>query len=352
MRELLYIPDVNPPEQVLNHAILYRDSISTFVPDDTGAYLADRTKYAFDAGIFQPRLIASALSDESVKAEALTLMRRCVMECNEAGNFMRVLSTAPPDKLRESAAQFGGMLRYSFEFNGADVKWGDILAEIIGDEEWRRPVASLEDQGLPLVLLGSESSTMLLGVAFAVAEKARKDCASPLVLPVYPEGVSDCLPDDFSGEARKHLFARVDVGQFLPQPPLGAETASVIAFRQRYEDERRRLVLAVERLVKEAARAHGSDESADIARDVREELSAALADVERAGRRRFGGWLRRAAWFTVASGLGSVVAGPAGAAGGSLAVNWASNRLPDGSRESDYRYLYRVQGALDEFIRS
>lgn len=48
MRELLYVPALNPPEQVLHHAILCRDAISTLVPGDPETHLSDQTKLALE----------------------------------------------------------------------------------------------------------------------------------------------------------------------------------------------------------------------------------------------------------------------------------------------------------------
>ena len=103
--------------------------------------------------------------------------------------------------------------------------------------------------------------------------------------------------------------------------------------------------------MKEAAKAHGAGEPADIERDVREELDIALTDMRKAGRSRLGGLVRRVSWFSVAAGAGAA-SGPVGAAAGSVAANWASNALPLGSQAGvpgDYTYLYRVRSALHDF---
>lgn len=345
MRELLYVPEINPPEQVLHHAILYRDSISTLVPDEPRRHLSRRTELAHDAGVFRPRSIHDVWDDLALREESLESMRRSLTaEARRNGVFL----VDVPLGLKPPSGRGSGVALLLFDFASWPNAWSAVMDEVI------REVAATPSEvsgHVAPVEVDRWETALLVGIAVALAERFRRDVAGPLLLPAYPDEVSQLVRDCAAVERGEHLLARVDVGRFLPEPPPGVDTAAVIAFRQRYDDERRRLIRAVERLVKDAARAHGTGEPADVERDVREELDQALADVVQAGRRRFGGWVRRVAWFTVAAGAGWA-AGPAGAATASVAANWASSPVPRGARENDFTYLYRVRHALDEFTRA
>ncbi|PWK88998.1 hypothetical protein C8D88_102266 [Lentzea atacamensis] len=343
MRELLCVPEINPPEQVLHHAILYRDRISTLVP--VGHRLSHRTALAQDAGVFHPRSIRDVWHDPSVREESIEGMRRSLKTAARRNGH--VITFGASDGTKPSGAHDSEVNLVAIDFASWPTAWSEVVAEVVDEISggwWRagqpRPVAP--------VAVDSWQTAILVGTAVALAGRLRRDVAAPLLLPAYPNEVSQVVRDCTAVGLGGHLLTRMDVGRFLPEPPPGVDTAAVIAFRQRHDDERRRLIRAVERLVKEAARTHGMEEPADVERDVREELDQALADLEQAGRCRFGGWVRRTAWFTVAAGAGAAVAGPTGAAMASVAANWASNPVPRGVRESDFTYLYRVQNALDD----
>ncbi|HEX8869749.1 MAG TPA: hypothetical protein VF821_29080 [Lentzea sp.] len=326
MSELLYVPEIDPPEQALHHAILYRDSISTLLPDDPERYLSDRTKRARDAGLFRMRLVRELWKDPDIAFGLGMAMYR------------RFAATKPyvgqPSDLQNAGQKSTAMA------DARQAVWAESLG-ILGRPEF--------DDNPAVRILLNEPNLFAALTAMSVAGRSRHDLTSPLVVLCYPNEIAELISACAGPANDDHLLARIDVGKFLPEVPPGVDTEAVIAFRQRYDDERRRLIRAVERLIKEAARTHGPGELADIERDVRKELDEALADMKQAGRRTFGGWVRRVAWFTVATGAGAI-AGPAAAAAGSVAANWASNPVPRGGTGNDYAYLYRVQDGTDGFI--
>ncbi|MFI6095123.1 hypothetical protein ACIA8G_06215 [Lentzea sp. NPDC051213] len=344
MRELLYVPEINPPEQVLHHAILYRDSISTLLPDNPDDHMSDQTKLARDAGVFRPRLVREIWSQKDLPTDALAdHLRAIIREADQDPIIVQARSMIQAGLFDKIDG------RYSFELitDARATVWMEYFAEMRKGPEGE-PFGCTSSPPASVV---NWHNGVLIATGLALAGRFRRDATAPLVVPCYPNEAAQVVRDLTAVGPAGHLLARVDVGRFLPEPPPGIDTSAVIAFRERYDDERRRLIRAVERLVKEAARAHGMDEPADIDRDVREELDQALSDMKQAGRRAFGSWMRRAAWFTVASSAGAM-AGPIGAAAGSVAANWASNLIPQECRGSDYTYLYRLQSGLHEFDRT
>lgn len=350
MRELLYVPSIDPPEQVLHHAILYRDAISTLLPGDPEHYMSDRTKRAYDAGVFRPRLARDVWVDASIRDASTAAVRR-----NRESAVYRDTGTVAnwvAEQMNDPEYRDG--LRIKLDFELPPTVWTEVIEDVFGLRGYSMRTLSDHDDDVGVVAparLSGWETALLIGAAVALAGMSRRDATAPLIVPCYADEVSQFVRDWTGVGGGEHLLARIDVGGFLPEPPPGIDTGVVIEFRQRYDDERRRLIRAVERLVTDAARVHGVDEQADIKRDVREELDDAMEDMKKAGRHVFKGWVRRAAWFTVASGAGAV-AGPVGAVAGAVAANWASNPVPRGAQVSDYTYLYRVQNGLDEFSRT
>lgn len=359
MRELLYISHFNPPEQVLHHALLYRDSIAVIAPENVGDLLSLSSKCARDAGLLRSFQMEEVLVDDFVAAEAEKGMSRALqVELSRSpGAYCAGISAIVEDLKKAGFKMSGFDLLEDFKDkairNLVDdsvdviVDGNPVLSEGIEWASGRLEKDRRKSDGAEVELFGVFAA-WIVSVGFAVAERARLDSAGPLLIPCYADSMSGVVRDCRPEVDDAHLLATFDVGRLLPQPPPGVDTNVLINFRARYDDERRRLIRAVERLVKDSARVYGKDASVDIERDVREELGEALADLRAAGRSAFGGWVRRAAWFTFAAAA-SGTAGPAGAAAGSVAANWASNRVPKGMRGTDYTYLYRLQSALADF---
>lgn len=363
MRELLYFPHMNPPGEVLHHAILYRDSIS--VIEGTGTEVLDfRATQAFEAGMlkvyrysdFNSDIIAGQRAREV--ASRLAYLGSSINERERAAAGPRFYFTRLNSLLQGGIVGCSARaLRALDELESkVNTQW-NFTDDLPPDTNTMRRAARAMGLSFGSTLPSHSANddqfirlAMSITTAFAIADHSRSDSSLPLVLLCHPEHATPLVHYCNPNSSLDHLLARVDLGRFLPQPPPEVDTAAVIAFRERYNDERKRLIHAVERLIKDAARAHGTGEPMDIERDVREELNEALTDVEKAGRRPFKGWVRRAAWFIVASGAGAI-AGPAGAAAGSVAANWSSNPVTSGAQDSDYAYLYRVQNALDDFTR-
>lgn len=388
MRDLLYLPGINPPNEVLHHAILYWDRVVTLVPDDGDGYLSDDLKRAADAGVYEPLVAARLWQEREVLSDAWTTLWRSIVNRQErlrpllARSVERLKAEVEANRDAFNAAADAAVLNQrpvgergfsqsQREAQSVEIDfalWDNVISEVFGPvwsarcEEPNEP----EDWASGFAMMPDFQARLLAGTAYSLAGRARRDATQPLIVPNYSWRIREIIDDCAVESSGDHLLVRVDVGQFLPEPPPGVDTAVVIDFRRRYDDERRRLISAVEALVKEAAKAHSAGEPADIARDVREELEKALADLQKAGGRRIGGWVKRAALFTVAAGAGGALGAAAapfvgvagagitaaataiGAAGGSVTANWASNMLPPRRNDSDFNYLYRVNSELDD----
>ncbi|NEW28523.1 hypothetical protein GV790_17875 [Nocardia cyriacigeorgica] len=146
----------------------------------------------------------------------------------------------------------------------------------------------------------------------------------------------------------------VEIGRLLPVPAGDISTGDLIDFRERYSDERRRLMIAIDRLV---SGLHGDyEDPRDVLHAVRREVEQALADLEQAGRSAGFSWARRT--VTVSIALGAAYAGQKlfpgeawilGVIGG-MAINVAtsSTRPSPSGLAGDISYLQRVGSAVAE----
>jgi hypothetical protein len=147
---------------------------------------------------------------------------------------------------------------------------------------------------------------------------------------------------------------RIEIGGLLPVPANDVMLSDVIAFRNRYEDERRRLMLALDRLLHGLRQQY--EHPSDVLRLVRADLESAVADLQAAQTSARMAWVKRSISAMVAFGT----AGTAATAGlpsgwsatlgvvGGIAVNVATSeiRQSSGLRRRDYSYLHRLVDIL------
>jgi hypothetical protein len=363
MSKLLYVPSIQPSDGVLHRSILYHDSLSTLTPSNYGDHISDGFRQALDAGLYKPMKVTQLWENEQTRAEVfeLTCLGSIPFDRQGSHDITTILDFARvnlPGFDDPAHPDFTTVLTYEIMANILPVDkgvWSSVLKDAFNELLTQR-VTRQRERFIPNIFDDPLWQLRFLAcTAYIVAGQTRRDSRSSLVVPCYPAILNTLVADCATADGSDHLLARVDVGNFLPTPPPGIDTATVIAFRERYDDERRRLIAAVERLVKESARSHGPRQGADIERDVHQELKMALADMQKAGRSVFGGWIKRAAWFGVAMAAGSIF-GPAGAAVGaavgSVAANWASNAVPPGRSSgvhAELTYLYRLHGQLADF---
>ncbi|UUU44072.1 DUF6236 family protein [Streptomyces sp. NBC_00162] len=153
--------------------------------------------------------------------------------------------------------------------------------------------------------------------------------------------------------ATGHLAWEMELGRLLPVPAPGTPTTDVLVFRERYADERIRLMRALHRMLGDLRRDY--EHPADVFAQLRVELSQAVEDYRSARRGSRMAWVHRSVTVSIAI---------AAAAGGALlmpnvgwllgavsgyALNVATREirpLAQTRDEHDYSYLYRVESGL------
>ncbi|MEU6372102.1 hypothetical protein [Streptomyces sp. NPDC046909] len=336
MGVLLYYPTVNPPTEVLHQALLYWDGIASVVPRDPQVYdavVGEELKRLEERELYRPL----AFSEESL--DVLDPLGR-------AGPSWRSgqASTVLMEELRRLAAR-------------PDPPRPTTPAEaVLYTSKISYPVeAALRAMGLATsdgwgtLNVSREVQALIVGVL------AREFAHHPDVAffpytdneTAYRNSLRPASP------AVRALAWEVELGRLLPVPAPGTPTADVLAFRDRYPDERRRLMRALHRLLGDLRRDY--EHPADVFAQLRHELSEALEDYRAAGRSSRTAWVHRS--VTVSVALAAAASGALllpdlgwllGTVGG-YALNVATREirpLREAREEHEFSYLHRVRGGL------
>lgn len=334
MAGMLYYPTLNPPTPVLYQALLYWDRLATIVPAGYERYLDGRVRQVRDAGLYQPVSAAEVASDPEIRCRARAAIANLVL--THAADDLIPRRLRAYELLRQPREEWARRAVASSKLNHRVVE--DLL---------RRRLAEL-DPDLPEVLWVSPIVQMcVLGVtAREVARRVweREGCTSEAAL--FPHTDQPRAHRAAHGGDRVPCWT-VEIGGLLPVPRDDVLIADVIAFRRRYDDERRRLVLAIDQLIHGLARQY--DHPRDVFLGVERELQTALADLEAAGRSVRLRWVRRSVSATVALAGGYAGARYHSDAGwllgliGAVAVNVATGSVSHyGKATVDVSYLHRM----------
>ncbi|WP_037306981.1 hypothetical protein [Amycolatopsis orientalis] len=365
MSEVLYKPAVNPPERVLHHALLYRDGIATLAPDDDPlAHLDTRVRCAHEAGLYRPLPTGSlwrnprvldALQEKSYHAVVQDEVRELVLRGKFEPRWGQTYDcwmgkdrlVAGDIRARDARDQAAALV------DSATVRIGVVQAAWTGGcyvSGW---------DFYPVMCSGSRPLTsvdreVMVRTANILSELENESGTAPMFVACFGPELVDV--DRWIGsEGRNDVLLNVDVGRILPDPRPGIDTAALIRFRQKYDDERRRLIVAVERLVEQLTQTYS--EPRHVERAVRREISDALADMCSAGRSVLRGWSKRLVSVVIATGstaTAMVASGTSpvltvlGSVGAGIAVNKASEPIQNylrNPRSDTYRYLHRIGAA-------
>jgi hypothetical protein len=216
------------------------------------------------------------------------------------------------------------------------VLYWDDLATVVGPD-WRTDISprmlELHDAGLyrpihPYAAYGPEVLEWVRGELYEVLRAVPYDRLRPPI----------------RGSAQPSQTLNVGkVGRAVVN--LLIEQGHLLRFRARYDDERRRMMLAIDELLHQLR--HLGRHPLDAGRLVERELTEAVADLQSAARGTRIVWVTRTVAVPVAVAAGTLAAGlpsyavPLAVLGG-LAVNIATvqSRAPAGTKP--YRYLHRT----------
>ncbi|MER7173255.1 hypothetical protein [Streptomyces mesophilus] len=336
---LLYYPLVNPPTEVVHQSLLYWDGIASVVPADPeirAAAVGPELRELEERGLYTPltvverRLLSDLTSPYDGRVTSSGGDHASVLRQELAAMAARPrtpVPTDPPDGILYRTKASGWVERY--------LTGHGLAVPIPGDD--RRFAVAREVQELILSITAREISARRGDRAFFPYTDSRT--AQRMALrPV----------------ARARTLAwEMELGGLLPVPAPGTPTTEVLAFREKYRDERLRLMRAVHRMLGELRRDY--EHPADVFAQLRVELEQATADYQSAVRAGRTVWVHRSVTATVAlaAAAGGALLLPdlgwlLGTVGG-FALNVATREIrPVRSRrqEHDFSYLHRVRGTL------
>ncbi|MGW6980138.1 hypothetical protein ACWGE1_11905 [Streptomyces sp. NPDC054932] len=331
MPTLLYYPMVRPPREVLNQALLYWDDIATVVPEDQATYeqaVSDELKELRQRGLYHPLTAGTVRSD-----------------WGDVG-LLSVLT----EELRRLARRPPGAVDSVMDAPLYQSKVGRILEqEIVELGLGRRLEPSTVWPRRSLVVTREVRHIVIGAIAQGVAARAR-DRAYTLY--TDQQSVQETLLRAPRGGMEVGAW-RVELGRLLPTPAPSTSTAEVLAFRDRYADERERLMSATQTMLNGLCR--DWEHPADILQRLGVELARARDDYESAARSSRMAWVSRS--VSVTMGVASAAAGAlvfpdmAWVAGivGSLGFNIATREVRPQRRVRDghpFSYLHHVDREL------
>ncbi|GHD07546.1 hypothetical protein GCM10010313_26830 [Streptomyces violarus] len=336
MGVLLYYPKVNPPAEVVHQALLYWDGLASVVPRDPRVYealVSSQLRRLEERELYRPLAFTGGTLDVlTVYGPAYSTSQNWSVLTRELQRLAALPDppspTSPPEAVLYTSKITSELERLLLQLR---------LASHLGRLGRRTELSvSKEIQALVVGVLARElaAATDLALFPYTDSEDAYRNTLRPV-------------------SPTRCLAWEMELGQLLPVPAPGTPTEDVLAFRDKYADERRRLMRALHRMLGDLRRDY--EHPADVLTQLRAELSEAVEDYQAARRASRMAWAHRSVTVTVAL---------AAAAGGALllpdfgwflgtisgyALNVATREIRPLARtrdDHDFSYLHRVQSAL------
>jgi len=325
---MLYYPLINPPRAILHEAALYWDTLATIVPADEVVEFSDDVRTLHDAGLYRPITETPRLELDEVAPVLRQLWSQVPRE-----DLLPPADTARDRRTRIIATKLTPELRAFLIAHGL-ARPGPDDGELVVSPTTQELVIGLAAPAYA-TLVGSLHPHTDQATAFRAATQPY---TGEVELSTRPRRGTDSV----------EACWLVTLDNLLPVPAPEVPLDDVLAFRQRHEAERLRLVRGVTRLVREL-RAH-DDRPGDVLRAVEHELTAALDEFRRAARASRMTWLYRSLAVAIALGATAGVRPEPelswllGTVNG-IAINIATGELRTstaGWRHPDVAYLHRA----------
>jgi hypothetical protein len=336
MPGMLYYPFVNASPSAINQAALYWDFLATVVPPPGELRLTNSMCELYDRGFYRP-------------IEGVEIFSR---HPHANFNLLTKLSMSMPIE---------DMLP-SIEDSSLDSRrmYADKLGHKLAEELIRRGLATIvkseEDHYERDLIVTPRLQTALMSIA--VHEYAmhvnfnRGELQTASISPFTDEPFAFTnahhVVDDRWRDSEIHL--RIEIGRLLPSPRENVMIDDLFRFREKYDDERRRLMLAVALLLSGLSEHFAHPQ--DVFRAMQKEIESALEDLRAAAKSRKISLVSKSLAALVALGTADAAtrlpekAWVLGVIGG-VAINVATQQVRERAR-SKYSYLYRVDQLINE----
>jgi hypothetical protein len=337
MSVMLYYPHVSPSEAALHQAVLYWDRLSTIVPEGYEEVVTPGVLRVKDAGLYRP--ISIGPGDVEPYDTDVAAMEAVLDELQRS---------APPQRLMP---EWSDSFLYPTKLHGRVA--GMLLSRGLAQQQDPR------DKLSRLMVPRLVSFTVVSTMARTIAEREnQRRSGMPRTVPFTDQEIAHQAAHELPPGLQNPRVSpswEVELGAFMPLPSPGTDVARLIEFRKRHDDERRRLILAVDMLV------HGlpcnPDYPHDVYRMVNDYLADAARELEAAGRARKITWMYRSLSVVIAlaaSAAGEKFVPGVGWALGTIsgmAVNVATNQVRDTRYVEKVSYLARVRRELPRLAR-
>lgn len=333
MPGMLYYPFADAPGPVINQAVLYWDSLSTVVAPGWRQRMSRAMRELLATDLYRPiepydayePVALAAIEPEVDFALAQVPLDDLIPPHNAPDGHVRTLHV---DKLHHSVVQ--KLLR----------------RELV----YRHPASPTRLVGSPALM---HLVVSIIADQIAANRNARFGGQGPLGLHPHTDVPSAHRlgADPIPGQENVAGW-KVDIGAVFPVPQGDIIISDLVAFRERYADERLRLMVTVQDLLHSLRNLHPDDAFLR----VKYEIEEAVRDLQAAARARKLTLVKQSVAVTVATTAVAVAVGlpetalPASVLTvlGNIAVNVATNQTRydhSGSvgNPSAYRYLHRVQ---------
>ena len=340
MPGMLYYPFVNASSSAINQAVLYWDFLATVVPPPGELRLTNSMRELDDRGFYQP--IEGARIFSRHPYTDFTLLTKLSMSIT-IDDLLPSTEDSSLDSRRMYADKLGHKLAKELIRRG--------LATVVKSEE--------DDYERELIVTPRLQTTLM---SIAVNEYARdinhrngelqEISISPFTDEPFAFTNAHRVLDDDRNKGWRDIEngLRIEIGGLLPSPHENVLIGDLFKFREKYDDERRRLMLALALLL--SGLSEHFTHPQDVFRAMQKEIESALEDMRAAAKSRKISLVSKSLAVLVALGAGDAAtqlpekAWILGVIGG-VAINVATQEVRRRGR-SKYSYLYRVDHLINE----
>lgn len=342
MGVLLYYPTVKPPTEIIYQSLLYWDGFASVVPREPSIYqtvAGPELRQLEERGLYRPLTFRRESLDSLVEPQHSWIAGGASSLLAEELRRIAARPNPPHPTSPPEAVLHFSKITYWLERLLLD------LGLASGSGRWMSPLQVSKEVQMLVIGVMAREIAFRSGKSY-IPYTDREDA--------FRNSLHPAVDADWRGHTANTLRAyEVELGRLLPVPSPGTPIADVLAFREKYTDERVRLMRALHRMLGNLRRDY--ENPGDVVSQLRVEFQEALKDYQAARTGSRMAWVQRS--ITVSVALAAAAGGASlpsnygwflGAISG-YALNVATREIRPLSlaRDNhDYSYLHRIGNEL------